>query len=138
MFGDGGWPDSATRLSQRPQKSLAQIAAEIAECHDRLIGPHWERLRSVLDADIAYHAGLLAGGGARSLFSDLHPDFRWSARWRRDAGTGWHCAGAQRVHLARVVGEEGDKHPDRPVVSGPGSRDCVGRPGRVVRGCGAG
>ena len=79
VFGDGGWPDSATRLSERPQKSLAQIAAEIAECHDRLIGPHWERLRSVLDADIAYHAGLLAGGGARSLFSDLHPDFRWSA-----------------------------------------------------------
>jgi Bacterial regulatory protein, arsR family/Family of unknown function (DUF5937) len=79
VFGDGGWPDSATRLSERPQESLAQIAAEIAECHDRLIAPHWERLRSVLDADIAYHADLLAGGGARSLFSELHPDFRWSA-----------------------------------------------------------
>jgi DNA-binding transcriptional ArsR family regulator len=32
----------------------------------------------VLEADIAYRAGLLAGGGARSLFSDLHPDLRWS------------------------------------------------------------
>jgi hypothetical protein len=47
--------------------------------HDRLIVPHWERIRSVLDADVAYHAGLLAGGGARSLFGDLHPDLRWSA-----------------------------------------------------------
>jgi DNA-binding transcriptional ArsR family regulator len=79
VFGDDQWPGSATRLSERPRESLAQIAAEIAECHDRLLAPHWERLRSVLDADIAYHAGLLAGGGARSLFSDLHPDFRWSA-----------------------------------------------------------
>jgi DNA-binding transcriptional ArsR family regulator len=79
VFGDGRWPDSATRLNERPHESLAQIAAEITECHDRLIAPHWERLRSVLDADIAYHAGLLAGGGARSLFSDLHPDLRWSA-----------------------------------------------------------
>lgn len=79
VFGDGQWPDSATELGERPGDSLAQIAAEITECHDRLIAPHWERLRSVFDADIAYHAGLLAGGGARSLFSDLHPDFRWTA-----------------------------------------------------------
>jgi DNA-binding transcriptional ArsR family regulator len=90
VFGDRGWPDSATRLSERPQESLEQIAAEIGECHDRLIAPHWERLRSVLNADIAYHAGLLAGGGARSLFSDLHPDFRWSAGrlWLSDAEPG--------------------------------------------------
>ena len=30
------------------------------------------------EADIAYRSGLLADGGARSLFSDLHPDLRWS------------------------------------------------------------
>jgi DNA-binding transcriptional ArsR family regulator len=79
VFGAGRWPDTARDLAERPRQSLAEIAAEIAECHDRLIAPHWERLRSVLDADIAYHAGLLAGGGARSLFGDLHPGLRWSA-----------------------------------------------------------
>ncbi len=78
VFGHRPWPDSATELAERPQESLAEIAAELAECHDRLILPHWERIRPVLDADIAYRAGLLAGGGARSLFSDLHPDLRWS------------------------------------------------------------
>jgi DNA-binding transcriptional ArsR family regulator len=90
VFGDGPWPDSARELERRPRESLAQIAAEIAECHDRLIVPHWERLRSVLEADIAYHAGLLAGGGARSLFRDLHPDFRWSdgRLWLRDTESG--------------------------------------------------
>ena len=79
VFGEGPWPDTATDLSERPAESLAEIAAEVADYHDRLIAPHWERIRSVLDADISYHAGLLAGRGARSLFSDLHPDLRWSA-----------------------------------------------------------
>jgi DNA-binding transcriptional ArsR family regulator len=78
VFGEGPWPDSATDLLERPQEVLAEIAAEVAEYHDRLIAPHWERIRSVLEADIGYHAGLLADGGARSLFSDLHPDLRWS------------------------------------------------------------
>jgi DNA-binding transcriptional ArsR family regulator len=72
------WPESARELDARPRESLAEIAAELGECHDRLIAPHWERIRPVLEADIAYRAALLAGGGARSLFSDLHPDLRWS------------------------------------------------------------
>jgi DNA-binding transcriptional ArsR family regulator len=78
VFGDYPWPDSATGLFERPRESLAEIAAELAECHERLVRPHWERIRPVLEADIAYRAGLLADGGARSLFSDLHPDLRWS------------------------------------------------------------
>jgi DNA-binding transcriptional ArsR family regulator len=72
------WPESARELAARPRESLAEIAAELGECYDRLIAPHWERIRPVLEADIVYRAGLLAGGGARSLFSDLHPDLRWS------------------------------------------------------------
>jgi DNA-binding transcriptional ArsR family regulator len=78
VFGDHQWPDSATELFERPTESLAEIAAELAECHERLVAPHWERIRPVLEADIAYRSGLLADGGARSLFSDLHPDLRWS------------------------------------------------------------
>ena len=78
IFGDGSWPQIANDLFERPQATLAELAAELAECHDRLIVPHWQRIRSVLEADIAYHAGLLAGGGARSLFGDLHPSLRWS------------------------------------------------------------
>ena len=72
------WPESARDLAARPRESLAELADELGECHGRLIAPHWERIRPVLEADITYRAGLLAGGGARSLFSDLHPDLRWS------------------------------------------------------------
>ena len=90
VFGDSQWPDSATDLFSRPRQGLAEIAAEVAEFHDRLIAPHWERMRSVLDADVAYRAGMLADGGARSLFADLHPDVRWSAGrlFLSDAETG--------------------------------------------------
>jgi len=79
VFGDDGWPCAATDLYERPRQTLAEVAAEVAECHDRLIAPHWERLRSVLDADVAYRGAMLAAGGARSLFADLHPNVRWSA-----------------------------------------------------------
>jgi DNA-binding transcriptional ArsR family regulator len=79
VFGDSEWPDAATDLFERPQSALAEVAAEVAECHDRLIAPHWERLRSVLDSDVGYRGAMLAAGGARSLFSDLHPNVRWSA-----------------------------------------------------------
>jgi DNA-binding transcriptional ArsR family regulator len=78
VFGDRQWPDTATELFEHPADSLAEIAAELAECHERLIVPHWERMFPVMDADIAYRSQLLASGGARSLFSDLHPDLRWS------------------------------------------------------------
>src|SRR6266581_7044505 len=81
------WPESARELAARPRESLAEIAAEIGECHDRLIAPHWERIRPVLEADIAYRAGLLADGGARSLFSDLHRDLRWSGGMLTLTGT---------------------------------------------------
>jgi DNA-binding transcriptional ArsR family regulator len=77
VFADVPWPDSAVELFERPE--FGQIAAELADCHDRLIAPHWERIRAVLDADIAYRTGLLASGGARELFRDMHPDLQWAA-----------------------------------------------------------
>ena len=78
VFADGPWPASALDLARRPAESLARIAAELAECHERLVLPHWDRIRSVLDADIAYRTGLLADGGARALFGDISPELHWT------------------------------------------------------------
>jgi DNA-binding transcriptional ArsR family regulator len=77
VFGGVTWPASAVELAARPAPSLAEIAAELAGFHDRLIAPYWERMRAVLDADVAYRGGLLADGGARALLHDLHSDLHW-------------------------------------------------------------
>jgi DNA-binding transcriptional ArsR family regulator len=78
VFGDGPWPRSATALDEDPPAALLAIADEFRAFHQRLIAPHWDRIRAVLDADIAYRAGQLARGGAQALFADLHPDLSWS------------------------------------------------------------
>ena len=97
----------------------------------------------VLEADIAYRAGLLAGGGARSLFSDLHPDLRWSGGTLLLTDSETRQAdqqvtlGPDGVVLMPSVfiwpewsAEQGDEHPDHPAVPGAGGRDGVGsRPG---------
>jgi DNA-binding transcriptional ArsR family regulator len=68
---------SAAELAADPAAVLPAIAAELRAAHDRLIAPHWPRIRAVLDADIAYRARRLADGGADALFADLHPDLHW-------------------------------------------------------------
>jgi biotin operon repressor len=76
VFGDDP-PPAAAELAARPAAGLRAIAAELRTAHDRLIAPHWTRVRAVLDADIAYRARQLAAGGAERLFADLHPELTW-------------------------------------------------------------
>jgi len=89
VFGDD-LPDAAAELAAHPAAGLRAIATELREAHNRLIAPHWSRIRAVLDADIAYRAKQLAAGGAERLFADLHPDLHWHdgrltlERWRSD------------------------------------------------------
>jgi len=85
-------PDTVAALAARPAAGLPAIAAELRAAHDRLIAPHWSRIRAVLDADVTYRAKQLALGGAEKLFTDLHPDLHWhngqlilgGERWRTD------------------------------------------------------
>lgn len=76
VFGDDP-PASAAELAADPAAGLRAIAAELREAHDRLIAPHWPRIRAVLEADIAYRARQLADGGSQRLLADLHPDLSW-------------------------------------------------------------
>jgi DNA-binding transcriptional ArsR family regulator len=91
VFGDE-LPDAVAALAARPVTGLRAIAAELRAAHDRLIAPHWSRIRAVLDADVIYRAKQLATGGAEKLFADLHPDLHWrdgrlvleGVRWRTE------------------------------------------------------
>ena len=72
------WADSATELAARPSRTLELIADELTSAHARLIAPHWERMRAVLDADVAYQGGILADNGAAALVAGLHSGVRWA------------------------------------------------------------
>lgn len=70
-------PPAAVELAAHPTAGLRVIADELRLAYERLIAPHWGRIRAVLDADIAYRARQLAVGGAETLFGDLHHDLLW-------------------------------------------------------------
>lgn len=82
LFG-GHPPASATELAADPPEGLRAIATELRQAHDRLIAPHWGRLRAVLAADIAYRAKQLAAGGPG-----------WAYRRARCHSTSASCATA--------------------------------------------
>ncbi|WP_233621512.1 DUF5937 family protein [Amycolatopsis sp. WAC 04182] len=82
-------PVVAAALADDPASGLREIADELREAHDRLVAPHWPRLRAVLDADVGFRARQLTAGGAERLFADLHPDLRWRADRVTLAGERW-------------------------------------------------
>jgi hypothetical protein len=57
--------------------AVAHLAEVIRTYWERALAPHWERLRNLLQADILYRARQIADGGARLLFTDLHPNTRF-------------------------------------------------------------
>lgn len=72
-------PEAAAALDADPEAGLRAIAGELRAAHDRLVAPHWSRIRAVLEADIVHRAAQLAAGGAERVFCDLHPDLRWES-----------------------------------------------------------
>ncbi|HUO73278.1 MAG TPA: DUF5937 family protein [Solirubrobacteraceae bacterium] len=57
-----------------PEAAVVQLAAVIRTYWEKLVAPHWERLRMVLEGDVLYRAREIADGGETLLFSDLHPE----------------------------------------------------------------
>jgi hypothetical protein len=67
-------PDVLTLLVEHPEAGLDELAGVIRRYWDATLAPHWERLRMVLEGDVLYRARQMADGGAKQLFSDLHPE----------------------------------------------------------------
>jgi DNA-binding transcriptional ArsR family regulator len=55
---------------------VRRVAAALAAYWDTAIAPHWDRMRSVLEADIAFRARRAALGGISAMMNDLHPQLR--------------------------------------------------------------
>ncbi|MEU7967390.1 DUF5937 family protein [Streptomyces sp. NPDC049097] len=77
---DGGALHTSTgqKLLADPARAVQDLAALLEQAWQALVAPHWPRLRTLLEADIAFHARRLAEGGLASLFADLHPEVSWS------------------------------------------------------------
>ncbi|MGP4003009.1 ArsR/SmtB family transcription factor [Streptomyces sp. 8N706] len=56
---------------------LNEICELLQRYWDMAFMPAWPRMRLVLEADVTYRARQLATGGARLLFSDMHPNLQW-------------------------------------------------------------
>jgi DNA-binding transcriptional ArsR family regulator len=67
-----------TRSPARPVRALLKrLCDELERYHEVAVVPIWPDMRLVLEADTTYRARQLALGGARQLFSDMHPNLRW-------------------------------------------------------------
>ncbi|RAG80557.1 transcriptional regulator [Streptacidiphilus pinicola] len=71
-------------LDAAPETDDTRVAALRDEICDLLqrywelaVEPYWPQIRLVVEADMTYRARRLAVGGARLLFSDMHPNLRW-------------------------------------------------------------
>lgn len=62
-----------------PAAARDRLAGELATAWTTLIEPYWPRLRALLDADISYRAGQLAGHGLRELLGGIDSRISWDA-----------------------------------------------------------
>lgn len=73
-------PEGAWRLLDDPAATRARLADLLEECWNILLAPHWQQLRDLLQADVAYRAQTLADYGLERVLGDLHPRAQWTGR----------------------------------------------------------
>ena len=64
-------------LLDDPSGALPALADSLRVWWQRALEPHWARVQSVLEADLAYRARRLTDGGPTMLFSDLDRETAW-------------------------------------------------------------
>jgi DNA-binding transcriptional ArsR family regulator len=73
-----GPPPAALRaLLADPAAAPRRLSELLERCWQLLLAPWWERIRDLLDGDIAFRARRLADGGLERLFADLDPSIRF-------------------------------------------------------------
>ncbi|MEW1862193.1 helix-turn-helix domain-containing protein [Streptomyces sp. NBC_00669] len=61
-----------------PARLLTRIADELEAYWNACLLPHWPRIRSILESDLAHRARILAEHGAAHLFTDIHDRLTWT------------------------------------------------------------
>ncbi|MEV6104242.1 winged helix-turn-helix domain-containing protein [Streptomyces sp. NPDC051940] len=65
------------RLADGEPAALTALGTALRACHAALVGPHTDRVRALVDADLARRARDVLGGGVAGLLAGLAPTLRW-------------------------------------------------------------
>jgi DNA-binding transcriptional ArsR family regulator len=74
---EGAPPAALRALLADPAAAAERLSQLLERCWQVLLAPWWERIRDLLDGDIAFRARRLADGGLERLFADLDPSVRF-------------------------------------------------------------
>jgi DNA-binding transcriptional ArsR family regulator len=66
-------PAAARQVIADGPAGVRRVAMALGTYWNAAIAPHWDQMRAVLDADIAYRAQQVTLGGISALLNDLHP-----------------------------------------------------------------
>ena len=83
-----GAPPAALRALLADPAAAERLSELLERCWGVLLAPWWERIRDLLDADIAFRARRLADGGLERLFADLDPSVRFDGSTLEVGGRG--------------------------------------------------
>jgi DNA-binding transcriptional ArsR family regulator len=85
---EGAPPAALRALLEDPAAAPGRLSELLQRCWQVLLAPHWERIRDLLDGDIAFRARRLADGGLERLFADLDPSIRFDGDTLEVGGRG--------------------------------------------------
>lgn len=68
-------PSPALRAYREdPQRAVERLAGVLEVYWEETLGPHWPRIRALLESEVLRRSRTLAVSGAAGLFEDLHPE----------------------------------------------------------------
>jgi DNA-binding transcriptional ArsR family regulator len=70
-------PPALEPLHSDPATGVRDLAALVRAYWERVLAPHWPRIRALLEGDVLHRARQIADGGAERLFADLDPTVTW-------------------------------------------------------------
>ncbi len=103
-------PGAARQVIADGPAGARRVATALGAYWDAVIAPHWDQMRAVLEAEIAYRARQLALGGIAALLNDLHPQLQLDQSTIRINKTGRRSYDLDGKGLVLTPGVFADSH----------------------------
>lgn len=83
-------PPGAWDLTRSASRARTRVADALESVWESLVSPHWPALRTLLEADIAFHGRLMTERGLEHVLPALHHTMQWSGDALRVDRNGRH------------------------------------------------